>query len=137
MTLATVSTTGTPHAAAIYFAAAEKQSPNRYTHLFFFSNFTSQHGQDLASNPHAAAEIHPEVPDWQNIHGLQLHGLVKPVEAGPNWEEAWRVYRAKFPFTTGLKDLISQNWLYAFSIHWIRLIDNRQGFGFKMEWSIP
>lgn len=128
MTLATTGAGGEPHAAPVYFATGES------LRLYFFSEETSQHSRDIAGDPRAAAAIYAEGQDWREIHGLQLRGVVKAVPAGPEWEAAWKQYVAKFPFAAGLKEIVRRNTLYVFVPHWIRLVDNRRGFGFKEEW---
>ena len=131
MTLATVGANGAPHAAAVYFAADEDRR-----NLYFLSSAGSQHSQDLITRPHAAAEIHPLVESWQEIQGLQLHGKVHAIPAGETWEQAWARYLVKFPFTGNLKDIVAKNSLYTFRPDWIRLIDNRLGFGHQEEWTL-
>lgn len=128
MTLATTDPNGTPHAAPVYFAAGEDHV------LYFFSAIDSQHSLDLAHNPRAAAAIHPLVETWQEINGLQVRGEVTVVPGGTDWENAWKIYLAKFPFVESLKDVVEKSTLYAFRLDWIRLVDNRRGFGFKEEW---
>ena len=129
MTLATTGVGG-PHAAPVYFASGET------LRLYFFSEETSQHSRDIASDPRAAAAIYPEGQDWQDIHGLQLRGEVIAVAPGAEWESAWEHYVAKFPFAAGLKEIVRRNRLYVFAPDWIRLVDNRRGFGFKKEWAL-
>jgi uncharacterized protein YhbP (UPF0306 family) len=133
MTLATSSPTGEPHAAAVYFVA---QKQDQKLHLFFFSDPQSHHSQDLHTNANAAAEIHPDGGDWRTIHGLQLHGLVTRLVRGPIWDAAWNLYTAKFPFVKFLRPIVARNALYSFNTTWLRLIDNRRGFGFKEEWQL-
>jgi uncharacterized protein YhbP (UPF0306 family) len=99
--------------------------------LYFFSEETSQHSQDVAQDPRAAAAIYPECHDWREIRGLQLRGNVRRVDRGPEWEAAWALYAAKFPFVGELKDAVARNTLYVFEPNWVRLVDNRKGFGFK------
>jgi uncharacterized protein YhbP (UPF0306 family) len=130
MSLSTVGPEGAPHAAPLYFAADERMR------LFFFSSPNSQHGNNLAQSPVAAASIYPECQDWRDIHGLQLRGEVSRVPAGAAWVQGWGIYLAKFPFVAPLKEIIAQNRLYAFRPFWIRLVDNRQGFGNKEEWEL-
>lgn len=129
MTLATAGADGTPHAAPVYFAADQNRQ-----NLYFFSAKDSQHSRDVAVNPRAAVSIHPQVDSWQEIRGLQLRGEVHLVTEGAAWQTAWENYLVKFPFTSGLKDVIAQNALYTFRPQWIRLIDNRREFGYKEEW---
>jgi hypothetical protein len=33
-----------------------------------------------------------------------------------------------------LQEIVVINQMYVFKPHWVRLIDNRKGFGFKQEW---
>jgi uncharacterized protein len=131
MSLATTGEDGEAHAAAVYFAAGADLT------LYFFSAAESQHSQDLKSRPQAATTIYPEVSGWQVIRGLQLRGQVAPVSPGAEWQAAWELYAGKFPFVKGLKSIVASNELYAFIPHWLRLVDNRRGFGFKQEWDLP
>lgn len=130
MSLATCNQDGEPHAAPVYFAA------DRELRFYFFSEPESRHGQDLAHNPRAAAAIYPEVSDWRAIHGLQMHGEARCLQPGAEWEHAWQVYRAKFPFVEALKEVLARNSLYVLRPSWLRLVDNRRGFGFKQEWRL-
>lgn len=128
MTLATADQGGEPHAAAVYFAA------DGDLNFYFFSGSHSQHGQDLSFRPTCAVAIYPECHDWQEIRGLQLRGEASPVFPGPVWEHAWSVYQAKFPFVSEMRELVARNHFYMFVPAWVRLVDNRRGFGFKQEW---
>lgn len=130
LTLATSGLNGEPHAAPVYFAA------DGDLHLYFFSDENSQHAQDTGRDPRASAAVYPEQSNWQDIHGLQIRGVVQRVEAGEQWEQAWELYLAKFPFVAALKELVARNTLYVLVPHWVRLVDNRQGFGYKEEWTI-
>ena len=131
MTLATSGADGSPHAASVYFAADQN------LRLYFFSDPASLHGRHLPENPYAAGAIYPECHDWRDIRGLQLHGRVYPVLPGPEWDAAWELYAAKFPFVSELRSEVEKNSLYAFVPGWVRLVDNRRGFGFKQEWDLP
>ncbi len=132
MTLATTGADGTPHAAAVYFAANQD-----HQQLYFFSAQDSQHSLDLEVHAKAAATIQSEVNDWRKIRGLQMRGEVERVPVGENWEQAWQCYRAKFPFVQELQSVLEKNSFYRFRPNWIRLIDNQRGFGFKEEWTRP
>jgi uncharacterized protein YhbP (UPF0306 family) len=128
LTLATASAGGEPHAASVYFAA------DRSLNLYFFSDPGSQHGHDLVENPRAAVTFSPECENWQDIRGVQMRGEAQPVPPGPGWELGWAIYSAKFPFVAAMREIVARNQLYTFRPDWIRLIDNRRGFGFKEEW---
>ncbi len=131
MTLATTGADGEAHAAAVYFAAAEDLK------LYFFSAADSQHSLDLKLHPQAAAAIYPQATGWQAIRGLQLRGRAEMLPPGAEWQAAWEVYAGKFPFVKALKAIVLSNALYAFTPRWLRLVDNRRGFGFKQEWDLP
>ena len=134
MTLATAGADGAPHTASVYFAAGDGDAGHR---LYFFSSADSQHARDLATNPRAALTLSPLVEGWRDIYGMQLRGEVRPVPAGPEWERAYQLYLARFPFAAGLKAEIARNILYVFTPQWLRLVDNSRGFGFKEEWTEP
>ncbi|OGO40811.1 MAG: hypothetical protein A2W36_05815 [Chloroflexi bacterium RBG_16_58_14] len=131
MTLATTGADGAAHAAAVYFAADE------YLRFYFFSAPDSQHSQDIQGNPKVAVALYPECNDWQDIRGLQMHGEARRMAEGAAWQAAWQCYAHKFPFVVDLEEVIARNALYAFQPRWIRLVDNRRGFGFKQEWTLP
>jgi uncharacterized protein len=131
LTLATTGPGGEPHAAPVYFAVAGE------LRLYFFSDPHSRHSQDLDGDPRAAAAIYPECEGWQDIRGLQLRGEVWPVVPGAEWDQAWKAYLQKFPFVGKLQAVVARNQLYVLRPEWIRLVDNRQGFGFKEEWTLP
>lgn len=131
LVLATSDEDGTPFAAPLYFAADEALT------LFFFSSAGSQHGQNLAHRLQAAAAFYPASASWPEIRGVQMRGTAAVVAPGPAWKAAWTVYRTKFPFVEAMQKEIARNQLYAFRPWWIRLVDNRQGFGHKREWTLP
>ncbi len=127
MALATSGTDGLPHAAPVYFASDE------CLNLYFFSDPGSLHSRHSAQNPYAAAAIYPPCHGWRDVRGLQLHGEVHLVESGARWNQAWRLYVAKFPFVKSLKVIVATNQMYVFVPTWIRLVDNAQGFGYQEE----
>jgi uncharacterized protein YhbP (UPF0306 family) len=131
MTLATTGADGAPHAAAVYFAADE------HLRFYFFSDPDSQHSQDIQGNPRVALALYPECSGWQEIRGLQMHGEARRVTEDDTWQAAWQCYVNKFPFVAELEQVVASNTLYVFWPHWIRLVDNRRGFGFKQEWTLP
>jgi uncharacterized protein YhbP (UPF0306 family) len=55
-------------------------------------------------------------------------------EAITEWQIAWQAYLTKFPFAAGLEQMVARNSLHFFTPTWVRLVDNRQGFGFRQEW---
>ncbi len=127
MTLSYTGEDGLPHSAALYFAAGEDGR------LYFYSDPESRHARRAAKGCPAAVSINPIVEGWEEIRGLQMEGEVYPVTDGGEREAAWELYRRKFPFTAGMKDLVDANALHVFIPRWTRLVDNLRGFGFKEE----
>ena len=130
MTVATSGSDGEAHAADVYFASDEQLT------LYFFSDSNSQHGVDIRRDPRAAITIHAGQGGWEQILGLQMRGVINAISDQALWQQAWDVYRVKFPFVSELEDVVAINQLYGFNPYWMRLVDNSQGFGFNQEWKI-
>lgn len=138
MTLATCGPGGDPHAAAVYFVAIEiiQDQPNLQWRMYFLSDLTSRHAQDLSHRPQVAAAIYPQSQGWKDIRGLQIRATAYIVESGNEWQQAWEAYRLKFPFVTGMEAIVARNTLFGLKPSWVRLVDNRKGFGYKHEWTL-
>ncbi len=130
MTLATSSRAGESHAAPVFFAAEAD------LHLVFFSDPDSVHVRHAIEDPRMAAAIYPVVTDWTRIRGLQVVGTFAPIPSGAAWDAAWDAYRRKFPIVAELAEIVEGNWLYGLRPGWIRLVDNRRGFGYRREWAL-
>ena len=128
MTIATSGPDNEPHAADVYFAFDEQLT------LYFFSDASSQHSIDIHRDPRAAITIHADQVGWEQILGLQMRGVIEVISSRTSWQQAWEVYREKFPFVNDLEEIVAVNQMYGFKPGWIRLVDNSQGFGFNQEW---
>ena len=128
LALATAGPSGHPFATPVFFAADDDLG------LIFFSDPDTLHVRHLVGRPPVAATIYPETADWLEIRGLQVAGSVERILPGEGWERAWEGYVRKFPFVANLRPLVDSSWLLLLVPTWIRLIDNRRGFGFKREW---
>ncbi len=129
LALATAGPGGRPFGTPVFFAADPDLG------LVFFSDPDTLHVQHLVGRPEASATIYPATGDWMEIRGLQVAGTVERILPGEAWERAWLAYAAKFPFVAGLRPIVDAAWLMVLVPSWVRLIDNRRGFGFKCEWS--
>jgi len=126
LTLATVGPEGEVHAAAVFYAF----TPD--LHLIFLSEPDTLHAQHIGSGAPVAVAIQADGQDWQHITGMQMHGLARPAATG-----AREVYLSRFPFiarTDALARALKTVRFYEMIPNWIRLIDNRLGFGHKREW---
>jgi uncharacterized protein len=134
-TLATVDAQAHPHAANIQFAHDD------HLRLYFVSNHDAAHSQHIALNPSVALTIyHHNDQNPANIHGLQLHGQAKALTNDTQRNHALTLYTARFPFITSDPTLLAavhQQTFYSITPTWLRLIDNRKGFGWKMEIDMP
>lgn len=137
LTLATCDA-GTPWAATVFFAA------DKSFNLYFVSDHRTQHGRDMVSNPQVAATINPDCDNWHDVAGLQVRGEVSVVE-GVERAKALALYFKKFPQidalfqspegeheTTIAQRLQAANF-YKITPKMVRVIDNAQGFGFRVE----
>ena len=134
MTLATAGAGGLVHATPVYYSVMQLEHEPALWQFCFYSDSGSLHARQAKENPLVAAAIYPDSWNWQDIRGLQLRGRTCSLSPGEEWEAAWQIYSARFPFVIYLKDQVAQNTLHCLSLHWMRLIDNRQGFGSKQEW---
>lgn len=52
-----------------------------------------------------------------------------------NWQQAWDAYAGRFEFVKQppFREMAQSQQMYVVQPQWIRLIDNREGFGFKQE----
>ncbi len=139
MTLATVGPDGAPQAAAVFYAY------DAHLNLYFLSEPTSRHAQNLARDPRVAATIHADGQDWRVITGLQIEGTAEQIEDARELSHATQAYAARFDFVAGLLTGVggkpatlvgplARSRFYVLRPRWIRLIDNRVRFGYKEEW---
>ncbi len=129
LTLATRSADGTPRATPVYFAA----DPS--LRLIFLSDPESIHSLNADRDGRASVALYPDEADWRRLRGLQMQGIVGRLE-GPEAEAGRGIYARRFSFIGQLAEALAAGATYAFRPTWIRLIDNRRGFGFQQEWSL-
>jgi uncharacterized protein YhbP (UPF0306 family) len=131
--LATVDADGNPHAANIQFAYDDDLN------LYYVSSPDAAHSRHiaLASNPAVAVTVydhHDSEPAL--IHGLQLHAHATAVTDAVERGRVLTLYTARFPFITTdpkLAAAVERQNFYKLTPTWLRLIDNRRGFGWKAE----
>jgi uncharacterized protein YhbP (UPF0306 family) len=129
MVLATRMPDGTPRSTPLYFA------PDKDLRLIFLSDPDSAHSRNLAASQHASAAMYPEERDWRRLRGVQMTGHARVLD-GSEAEAARHTYARRFPFVAELATAMAASRIYAFTPSWVRLTDNRRGFGFQQEWSL-
>ncbi|MCC7358946.1 MAG: pyridoxamine 5'-phosphate oxidase family protein [Anaerolineales bacterium] len=127
LTLATAGPDGGPSAASLFFAADEA------ARLYWVSAPSTHHSRNLAADPRAAVTISAATWQWAEIAGVQMEGAVRALPHGAEWQAAWALYEAKFPFAAQFAAELSRADFYVLTPRWARLIDNGRGFGHKDE----
>ena len=130
LNLATTGAGGDPMAASLFFAADDE------LRLYWLSSGTSRHSLNLARRPAAAITIHNQTWAWPEIAGVQMQGQAAVVLPGEPWQAAWTLYSVKFPFVTRMRAEVAKSNFYVFTANWMRLVDNRLGFGHREEISV-
>lgn len=133
--LATVDAKGRPCACNVRYAMDKKGR------LYFVSRMDSAHGRQIVGQPMIAMTIYGDADDPMDIHGLQIRGhctplLPPPEGAKSHWNQAWTLYAEKYPFVAEnelFKQAVWTQCFYRLTPTWMRWLDNRKGFGFKVE----
>ncbi|MCE9589256.1 MAG: pyridoxamine 5'-phosphate oxidase family protein [Planctomycetes bacterium] len=132
--LATVDEEGHAHACNVWYAADARQR------IFFVSNPATAHGQHIARDPLVAMTIYAHVAEPSQIHGLQLRGRCEMLVSEADRAEAMGIYAARYPAIAAnevFQRRIEAERFYRVTPAWWRWIDNRRGFGFKVEKQLP
>jgi len=97
--------------------------------LVFTSEATTKHVQDSLANQEVAGGIVLETMNVGKIRGIQLRGTMRQ----PSEEEGDQVkmaYLKRFPFAV----LMNIKSLWILEINYIKMTDNRLGYGKKAIW---
>lgn len=126
--LATVDAHGHPCAANIQYVHDE------HWRLYWVSSISSAHSVNIEHRPDVALTVYAHQDDPKEIHGLQLRGTAK-VLSNEHLDEVHALYAAKYPFVTGppYDEAMKMQLFYCLTPTWLRWIDNRKGFGWKIE----
>lgn len=131
--LATAGADGLPHAANVQFVVDDSLN------LYFVSSAQSLHARHIAARPQVALTVYDhDDTDPGNLRGLQIHGLCRQVAADQR-PLVWRLYVRRFSFvesSPALRAAAEAQPFFQVTPTWIRLIDNRRGFGFRIEQSL-
>jgi len=138
LTLSTCSEKGSWTAHCFYAYMSDHQA------LVFTTDPETRHGREMKQTPRVSGGIMLETQVIGKIRGIQFTGTALPVsnvtlakagaqalrEQDPAWAfQARTAYLRRFPFALAVKlDL----WILI--IDYIKMTDNRLGFGKKLEW---
>lgn len=127
--LATVDAHNQPHAANVQYVHDE------HWNLYFVSNPASAHSLHVEHQPQVALTVYAHTHAPNRIHGLQIHGICRRITDESESRHAWKLYSSKFVFVKlpGVRKIVKRESFYVVTPTWMRWIDNRRGFGFKVE----
>jgi uncharacterized protein YhbP (UPF0306 family) len=136
-TLATAGPGG-PWAAAVFYAS------DADLNLYFVTDPGTRHGTNLENDARVAAAIHADVANWNDVRGLQLEGTARIV-AETGRLAAFEIYLRRFPDVRRLSEApgndaqrqigvrLGRIPLWRLAPSRIRIVDNRERFGWKQE----
>ncbi len=129
LTLSTVEFDGSCRATPLFYWASE------IFYFFCLSSVDSQHTLNLKRDPRVSVAIYPAVRSWIKIRGLQIKGRAT-ILFGSERKLALSQYKKRYPFIGELINLVNKSELIQIQPEWMRLIDNRRGFGHHQEWQV-
>lgn len=133
--MATVDEHGLPHNVNVWYAIDDDGK------LYFVSSLDSAHSRHMLRDPHVAVTVYGQTDDPMHIHGVQIKGactIIPPPQGGNRkaWNHAWKTFTTRYPFVQQVdmwcKAVESQSF-FCITPMWVRWLDNRKGFGFKVE----
>ena len=122
LTLATVSG-DQPWVANCFYAFMEERLA-----LGFTSGYETRHVQEVVQNKKVAGSVVLETNVIGKIQGIQFTGTLERAE-GESLAAAEKAYLKRFPFAA-----LMDTTLWLLPIDYLKMTDNRLGFGKKLEW---
>ena len=122
LTLATVSG-DQPWVANCFYAFLEEEMS-----FVFTSGTDTRHIQEVLQNRKVAGNVVLETSVVGKIQGIQFTGTLELAD-GEILEKVQSAYLRRFPFAA-----LMDTTLWVLSIHYLKMTDNRLGFGKKLLW---
>lgn len=121
MTIATISISGAPHTANLFYVYdAENES------FIFTSSLSTAHGADMQRCGAVGANIVLETSVIGSIEGLQIEGTA---EISSSLRDKM-LYLKRFPFA-----VVADLELWSLRADFMKMTDNKLGFGKKIIWN--
>lgn len=96
--------------------------------LVFTTDADTRHGREFLSNRLVAGSVVLETPVIGKIRGIQFQGIVSEPE-GEEMARVKKAYLKRFPVA-----MLMKTRLWVVSLTYIKMTDNRLGFGKKIIW---
>jgi len=122
LTLA-VSNNNIPYCANCFYSFLPEENM-----LIFTSDAGTRHIKDTENNKIVGGSIVLETKTIGKIQGIQFNGYITEPE-GDLLKKAKKSYLKKFPYA-----ILKQTKLWAVELKFIKMTDNRLGFGKKLIW---
>jgi uncharacterized protein YhbP (UPF0306 family) len=123
LTLAT-SKDNIPYCANCFYTYSPK-----YNALIFSSDLKTKHIQDVLQNNTVAGSIVLETKTIGKIQGIQLQGVLRQAINDVEKKEINKKYLKRFPYA-----ILKETELWLLELSFIKMTDNRLGFGKKLLW---
>jgi uncharacterized protein YhbP (UPF0306 family) len=96
--------------------------------LVFTTDTDTRHGQEFIKNPQVAGSVVLETLLIGKIRGIQFQGIVSEPD-GEMFSKAKSAYLKRFPVA-----MLMETHLWIVELTYIKMTDNRFGFGKKLIW---
>ncbi len=94
----------------------------------FTTDDDTRHGKEFEKNPDVSGSVVLETSVIGKIQGIQFQGVVSRPE-GDRYKKAKSAYLKRFPFA-----VFMDTSLWVVKLNYVKLTDNRLGFGKKLVW---
>ncbi len=122
--LATASASGS-WSTPLFFAAA----PSGFT-LYFITSPASRHSREARRDPRGAGSVWRVPRELNALHGAQFQGRIVALR-GISATAARDCYLRRHPAAARHLAAATRERFFAFEIDWVKVTDNRLGFGWK------
>lgn len=122
LTLAT-SVDNMPYCANCFYVFLEEEKM-----LIFATDLHTKHAQDALANSYTAGSVVLETSTVGKIQGIQFNGVLTVLN-GEAKRKANFAYLKRFPYA-----ILKKTELWAIQLEFVKMTDNRLGFGKKIIW---
>ncbi|MFA6922704.1 MAG: pyridoxamine 5'-phosphate oxidase family protein [Bacteroidales bacterium] len=112
-----------PYCSTMFYVFLEKEQM-----FVFTSDNDTKHIEDILKNKNVAGAIALETSVIGKIQGVQFTGTIKKCD-GDFFDYAKKIYLKRFPVA-----VFAKLTLWGIKVDFIKLTDNRLGFGKKLVW---
>ncbi len=134
MALSTVDERGMPWSCILFFSVDENLS------LIYVSKRDAEHSLHIRECPQVSVAIYKDDQVRSQASGLQIFFFFLSIESPQDLKRAKEIYLGQHALIRKMEELyiaFKNMEFYRVHPHFIRLVDNSRGMGFKEEWGDP